>query len=447
MVLDSQLTRDGARHRHMAARGRRLLKSWLGGVLLIAVVVGGVALFWHFVFGGDEATIASDDGGSSVALDATAPPVDDGRAPEPDDEVDVVDEQPSADPPPVTPTDIEPVDAGAADDLFPPDVDPDDSSGVDAAPPDNVSDTDPPTLDTEPVGQPPEDLATDKQDDPVLVKEDDKVDPEPKQDDPAEPDEPDKTSSLADELARIERSRTDVEARALMSRLLDDRADELTKEEQKLVRTALFTINKKLVYSNKYVRDDPLAERYVVKPGDALSKIARRYKTDYRFLAQINRLSSPDKINVRQKLKVIRGPFHAVVDKSDFRLDLYLIDPSGQRIYINSLQVGLGEDDSTPPGKWVVKPRSKVINPQYVDPDGKHYAPDDPKNPIGEYWIGLEGAEEKTADLEGYGIHGTIEPKSIGKQASMGCIRLGKEDVALLYSVMMEGESTVTVVP
>ena len=73
--------------------------------------------------------------------------------------------------------------------------------------------------------------------------------------------------------------------------------------------------------------------------------------------------------------------------------------------------------------------------------------PPGPDNPLGEHWIGLEGIEPATKGLEGYGIHGTIEPETIGAQASMGCVRMHANDVALLYEVLVGGVSTVEVVP
>jgi lipoprotein-anchoring transpeptidase ErfK/SrfK len=66
-------------------------------------------------------------------------------------------------------------------------------------------------------------------------------------------------------------------------------------------------------------------------------------------------------------------------------------------------------------------------------------------NPIGERWIGLEGIEERTKDLSGLGIHGTIEPDTIGTQASMGCIRMGSNDVSQVYEMLAEGISTVEI--
>jgi lipoprotein-anchoring transpeptidase ErfK/SrfK len=66
-------------------------------------------------------------------------------------------------------------------------------------------------------------------------------------------------------------------------------------------------------------------------------------------------------------------------------------------------------------------------------------------NPIGERWIGLEGIEERTKDLSGLGIHGTIEPETIGTQASMGCIRMGSNEVSQVYEMLAEGISTVEI--
>ncbi|NBQ16677.1 MAG: L,D-transpeptidase, partial [Proteobacteria bacterium] len=44
----------------------------------------------------------------------------------------------------------------------------------------------------------------------------------------------------------------------------------------------------------------------------------------------------------------------------------------------------------------------------------------------------------------GYGIHGTTEPQSIGKQMSMGCVRLGDADVEAVYELIGE-QSTIVI--
>jgi hypothetical protein len=41
---------------------------------------------------------------------------------------------------------------------------------------------------------------------------------------------------------------------------------------------------------------------------------------------------------------------------------------------------------------------------------------------------------------KGYGIHGTNAPKSIGKSASHGCIRMRKQDVEELFELVQIGD-------
>ncbi|MHC4129211.1 MAG: L,D-transpeptidase family protein [Planctomycetota bacterium] len=215
------------------------------------------------------------------------------------------------------------------------------------------------------------------------------------------------------------------------------------------VRDRLGALNRRLVFSPEVVADDPFSRRYVVGPGDQLGGIVRRESLaiDWRFIMRVNRMVSERSLRAGQRLKLVTGPFHAVVDKSDYRLDLYLGSGSG-RVYVASFPVGLGEFDQTPVGRFRVRPHSKLINPQWTHPHtGQRYGSDDPANPIGERWIGLVGADEATRDMVGYGIHGTIEPESIGRSESMGCIRLLPDDVALLYEVLTEQASTVVIRP
>lgn len=190
----------------------------------------------------------------------------------------------------------------------------------------------------------------------------------------------------------------------------------------------------------RIVPGDPLVDRYVVDAGDLLAKIASANKVPVGVLVRINGLSDPNRIQIGQTLKVLKGPFHAVVDKSNFTLDVYLGDT-----FVRRFKVGLGADDSTPTGEWQVS--TKLKNPTYYPPrGGPIISADDPKNPLGEHWIGLRGISGEALGQERYGIHGTIEPDTIGRNASLGCVRLLNEDVEQLYSYLIEQHSRVTVV-
>ncbi|MCJ7777874.1 MAG: L,D-transpeptidase, partial [Sedimentisphaerales bacterium] len=69
--------------------------------------------------------------------------------------------------------------------------------------------------------------------------------------------------------------------------------------------------------------------------------------------------------------------------------------------------------------------------------------------PLGKegFWISLVGTDANTIAANGYGIHGTNDPNSIGKASSLGCIRLADADIDLVFNLLYEEWSTVQVVP
>jgi LysM repeat protein len=242
------------------------------------------------------------------------------------------------------------------------------------------------------------------------------------------------------------RTNKPVEARRVLTQaLLTPGIDRRT---AKTIRETLTELNERLVFGREIAPDDPFAFGYTVRPGDALARIATQQNAhvDWRFIQRINSIARPESIRPGQQLKIIQGPFHAVVVKREYRVDVFLGEGS-DRVYVRSYPVGLGEHDSTPVGRFRVRSSSKLINPAWTNPrTGEHFTSNDPKNPIGNRWIGLEGMTEAIRDLAGYGIHGTIEPESIGRQESMGCIRLLNEHVEVLYEMLVERESTVEIV-
>ncbi len=237
-----------------------------------------------------------------------------------------------------------------------------------------------------------------------------------------------------------------VEGRALLNEAL---AGPIADADAARVRQAIAGVNEKLIFSPLMREGDPYVGEHVMEPGGILARIAPRYDVSWRFIAHINRIDDPRRIRAGQRLKIVRGPFHVVVHKSAFRADVYLNGTAAgrrARMFVRSFPVGLGEFDSTPRGQFVVKQGSKLENPEWTNPrTGRRVLADDPTNPIGEHWIGLEGVDENTRDFHRYGLHGTIEPDSIGQQASMGCIRFKPNDIQLLYAMLVEGKSTVTI--
>jgi lipoprotein-anchoring transpeptidase ErfK/SrfK len=91
----------------------------------------------------------------------------------------------------------------------------------------------------------------------------------------------------------------------------------------------------------------------------------------------------------------------------------------------------------SPSGEMEV--RAVAPAPTYhFDPEGRSWGPDEkltiaagPNNPVGGTWIDLT--------KEGYGIHGTPEPRLIGKTSSHGCVRLTNWDAEELAKAVSPG--------
>jgi hypothetical protein len=114
-----------------------------------------------------------------------------------------------------------------------------------------------------------------------------------------------------------------------------------------------------------------------------------------------------------------------VVSLEDRKLALV---EGGQVKRVYSVAVGRPSTPS-PVGSFSIARR--VMNPTYSH-EGK-VLPPGPGNPVGTRWMGLS--------IHGYGIHGTNEPRSIGKAASHGCIRMAKADLEELYPLVAVGDT------
>ncbi len=426
--LSSRGGYTGSNSRRRSRRNKRII----GGLVVLAL---GVGIVWMVTRGGDgptDSTNGTDVASSGGAPEGGAPPfvaVTDNRT---------NDERRERD---VTPRPAEP-----------PTLITGQPAGTETTEP-IVGDNNPSGADTEaPIREPLNDTET--------------TDPDPVVPSTTPPGPPALASDIEARLEQAELLTTErrfVQARTVLNDLLHD--DRLTSTDRQGIRQWLTDINQTLLFTPQVFAEDPLQSTYQVKSGDYLSTIVKREQlmVDYRLLARVNAVR-PERIRVGQTLKVIRGPFHAVVDKSDFRLDVYagptpntprsgeVIDQMDDAIhpgwvYVRSFPVGLGEYGLTPTGTFRVNGRSRLVNPGWTNPrTNERFKPDDPKNPIGERWLGLVGIDDSTKTTSGMGIHGTVEPDSIGQERSMGCVRLLAPDVELVYELFAGSDSFVYIV-
>lgn len=104
--------------------------------------------------------------------------------------------------------------------------------------------------------------------------------------------------------------------------------------------------------------------------------------------------------------------YYIIIDTNEKILTLYK-----ENEYFKTYPVAVGKKN-TPTPKGNFKIISKSLNPG---------------GPYGSRWMAL------SVPGGHYGIHGTNNPDSIGKETSKGCIRLQNEDVIELYNLVSIG--------
>jgi len=115
----------------------------------------------------------------------------------------------------------------------------------------------------------------------------------------------------------------------------------------------------------------------------------------------------------------------------------------GDRIVFFAPVSAGSEHDPLPIGDWKVN--GVALNPSFnynpdlfwdADPEhSKAKIPAGPNNPVGVVWIDIS--------KEHYGLHGTPEPRTIGRTLSHGCVRLTNWDALTLAGLVKPGTPVV----
>jgi lipoprotein-anchoring transpeptidase ErfK/SrfK len=168
---------------------------------------------------------------------------------------------------------------------------------------------------------------------------------------------------------------------------------------------------------------------YEVKTGDTLAKIAKKFSTTQDLIMRSNNLKNAEVVPLGRRLKIHNEKMSMVVDKSMNILTL----KSGENI-VKTYRVATGINNCTPVGSFKII--NKIVNPPWYTVGGV-IPPDSPKNILGSRWLGLSA--------QGYGIHGTTEPQSIGNQVTSGCVRMKNAEVEELYALVPQGSEVVIV--
>lgn len=199
---------------------------------------------------------------------------------------------------------------------------------------------------------------------------------------------------------------------------------QLSLPERQQLNQLLDQVAGTVIYSTQHLLESP----YEVQQGERLEDIAQRYNIPWQLLAKINGIDDPQSLRPGERLKVMRGPFSAVLSLEKRQLTLLLGDGS----YAGRFTVGIGREH--PPQEGVYAVSDKVVNPVYRGRE-QTIGAGDANNPLGARWIGLGSS---------LGIHGTNRPDTIGRTDLPGSISLNPRDAEDVYDILSVG-SKVTV--
>jgi L,D-transpeptidase ErfK/SrfK len=157
---------------------------------------------------------------------------------------------------------------------------------------------------------------------------------------------------------------------------------------------------------------------HTVKPGETLAVISANYRVSLHRLYAANpgigHLYPGQKIQIPGLPEPNTIPYTIQISIKKRKLTLY---NNGKLVKIYPIAVGKMLT-YTPTGKYV------IVNRQY-----------NPGGPFGVLWMSLS--------KQGYGIHGTNDPSSIGKAVSHGCVRMHNRDVLQLADIVPNGTSVI----
>jgi lipoprotein-anchoring transpeptidase ErfK/SrfK len=166
---------------------------------------------------------------------------------------------------------------------------------------------------------------------------------------------------------------------------------------------------------------------YSIQPGNSLGRIARKYHTTVELIKQMNGMSTSN-IRAGDRVLVFTKPFSVHVSKARNELDL-MCDGKIFKRY----SVGTGKFGKSPVATFEIV--DKIVHPPWTRPkDNKRIEYGDPENLLGSRWMAIKSKDHP--EFRGFGIHGTQDRNSIGKQSSNGCIRMLNEEVEELFDLL-----------
>ena len=196
----------------------------------------------------------------------------------------------------------------------------------------------------------------------------------------------------------------------------------LTGEEKDELQTLLGQLAGSVIYSKEHRLESP----YLVQANETLEEIAAKYNTSWQLLAKINGFDSPDQLRAGQKIKVVRGPFSALIDLGDRQLTLML-----DRRYAGKFSIDIDSQTTLEEGQWQVD--QKLVTPGNVgvnrasalEPNEEEsLVLTNPAHPQGRVAVlcgqgasmATSGSVDRAIQIQSSGIHDVFDILSVGSR-------------------------------
>ena len=200
---------------------------------------------------------------------------------------------------------------------------------------------------------------------------------------------------------------------------------DLTQAQQIQMLAWLDQLAGKVIYSTEHLLSP---NAYVVQANDTLESIAQKWNVPPQLIFNVNssKIGTPSNLLPGTELKIIEGPFNAVINLERQELTLFL-----QGMYAGRFKIEIGQDgQGIDHGSFIVEQKSLGKN---YSVNGQSIAAATPENPYGKYWIGLNS---NVSIHESNPLPGQVDTR--------GSIRLATKDAADVFGILSNG-SQVTI--
>jgi LysM repeat protein len=177
-----------------------------------------------------------------------------------------------------------------------------------------------------------------------------------------------------------------------------------------------------VIYSRQHLLDTP----YRVQPGDTLERVAQMYNVPAQLLARINGIRDPQNLPPNRELKVIHGPFDALVSLGKAELTLML---KGR--YAGRFAIATSADLSRLAGNYIVRDKRAVP---------EHAA----STAVGGFGRDGAGPTKLLIDLgDQLAIQSTRDLRSGSASDGRGTIFLGNQEMEDVFGILSVGSNVV----